>query len=83
MGLGRTYGDFREFLRAEGCEAEFDLAFSLHNGHATLDEALWEVSDAEYIFAHAFDWSTTPEGRPFWHAIDKKWYIFCRIDKSL
>ena len=76
MGLGRTYSDFREFLRAEGCEAEFDFAFSLHNGHAALDAALWESGEGEYIFAHAFDWSATPEGRNFWRALDKKWCEF-------
>ncbi|MBR5830160.1 MAG: hypothetical protein IKY63_02755 [Tidjanibacter sp.] len=73
MGLGRTYCDFRAFLRAEECEAQFDLAFLLHNGHTALDAALWEAGEAEYIFAHAFDWATTPEGRDYWQKIDKKW----------
>ena len=73
MGLGRTYGDFRAFLRSVGCEAQFDLAFLLHNGHTALDVALWEAGDAEYIFAHAFDWATTPEGRDYWQKIDKEW----------
>jgi hypothetical protein len=35
---------------------------------------LWEIGDAEYIFAHAFDWNATPEGRDFWLNIDKQWY---------
>lgn len=73
MGLGRTYSDFRAFLRAEGCEERFDRSFLLHNGHTALDAALWSVGEAEYIFAHAFDWSATPEGRNFWLAVDKKW----------
>lgn len=73
MGLGRTYCDFRAFLRAEECEAQFDLAFLLHNGHTALDAALWEAGDAEYVFAHAFDWATAPEGRDYWQKIDKKW----------
>lgn len=73
MGLGRTYCDFRAFLRAEECEAQFDLAFLLHNGHTALDAALWETGEAEFIFAHAFDWSTTPEGRDYWQKIDKEW----------
>ena len=74
MGLTPpTYQAFRNFLQEEGCEAQFDLAFLLHNGHTTLDEALWEAGDEEYIFAHAFDWSVTPEGRNFWLGLDKKW----------
>ena len=73
MGLECTYADFRAFLRAEECEAQFDLAFLLHNGHTALDAALWDAGDAEYVFAHAFDWATTPEGSNFWRAIDQKW----------
>lgn len=73
MGLGRTYCDFRAFLRAEECEAQFDLAFLLHNGHTALDAALWEAGETEFIFAHAFDWSATPEGRDYWQKIDKEW----------
>ena len=76
MGLGRTYSDFRAFLRAQECEAQFDLAFLLHNGHTALDAALWDAGEAEYIFAHAFDWSATPEGREFWQKIDKEWNKF-------
>jgi hypothetical protein len=75
MGLDGTYQEFREFLRAEGCEAQFDLAFLRHNGHTALDAALWEASDAEHIIAHAFCWSATPEGRNFWQQIDHKWQI--------
>lgn len=74
MGLtSPTYQEFRTFLRAEGCEAQFDLAFLLHNGHTTLDAALWDAGEAEFIFAHAFDWATTPEGSNFWRAMDQKW----------
>ena len=76
MGLECTYTDFRAFLRAEKCEAQFDLAFLLHNGHTALDAALWEAGEAEYVFAHAFDWATTPEGREFWQKIDKEWNKF-------
>ena len=74
MGLTMiTYDTFRSFLRAEGCEKQFDLAFLLHNGHTALDAALWESGEGEYIFAHAFDWAATPEGRDFWLAVDRRW----------
>lgn len=69
------YTKFREFLRSEGCEAAFDRAFYQYNDCTVFDEALWEACDAEYIFAHAFDWSATPEGREYWLAIDRIWHI--------
>lgn len=76
MGLTKiTYDTFRAFLRAEGCEAQFDRAFLLHNGHTAFDMALWELSEKEYIFAHAFNWCATPEGREFWKATDRKWTL--------
>lgn len=68
-----TYQSFREFLGRVGCEEAFDRAFYNHNHATLLDKALWEAAEAEYIIAHAFDWRTTPEGRPFWHSIDTKW----------
>lgn len=75
MGLkGVTYESFRRFLCHEGCEEAFDRAFLLHNGHTLFDRALWEASEPLYIFAHAFDWSATPEGRGFWLALDRKWH---------
>ena len=47
-----------------------------------LDVSLWEAGDAECIFAHAFDWNTTPEGRDYWLALDKKWgRIVARFEK--
>ena len=77
MGLrGATYDDFRTFLRRMGCEEAFDRAFYLHNDFTALDPALWEACSAEHIIAHAFDWRTTPEGRPFWHTIDTAWNRF-------
>ena len=69
------YKTFRRFLQVSGCEAAFDRAFYNHNGFTHLDEALWETGDAEYIFAHAFDWSATPEGREYWLEIDRVWNI--------
>ena len=69
-----SYQLFRLFLREQRCEAAFDRAFYAHNGYTALDESLWEAGDAEYIFAHAFDWSATPEGREYWLAIDKRWF---------
>lgn len=80
MGLRRpTYQSFRTFLRAERCEEAFDRAFYDHNHATLLDEALWEGGDAEFIFAHAFDWSTTPEGRNYWLNIDRKWNKIARM----
>lgn len=74
MGLTPpTYQSFREFLGKVGCEEAFDRAFYNHNHATLLDKALWEASDAEFIFAHAFDWAATPEGCNFWRAIDQKW----------
>lgn len=74
MGLrADNYQQFRSFLREEECEAQFDLAFLLHNGHTALDAALWEAGEAEYLFAHAFDWAATPEGRDYWLSVDRKW----------
>ena len=26
-----------------------------------------------WVFAHAFDWNATPEGREYWLDIDKMW----------
>ena len=69
-----SYSQFRAFLREYGCEAAFDRAFYQYNDYTMLDESLWEVGDAECIFAHAFDWRGTPEGREFWLEMDKKWY---------
>ncbi len=68
------YKTFREFLREQKCEEAFDRAFYLHNDCTAMDEALWKVGEAAYIFGHAFDWSATPEGREYWLAIDRKWY---------
>ena len=48
-----SYKEFRKFLRNEGCEAAFGRAFYNHNGFTYLDEALWEIADAECIFGHA------------------------------
>ena len=74
MGLTpNSYAVFRHFLREHGCEAAFDRAFYAHNDCTLLDASLWEAGEAEYIFAHAFDWRATPEGREFWREIDKKW----------
>jgi hypothetical protein len=69
------YNRFRLFLQKQRCEAAFDRAFYAHNGYTALDESLWEAGDAEYIFAHVFDWHTTIEGREFWREIDRRWNI--------
>lgn len=69
------YKTFRWFLQVLGCEEAFDRAFYQYNDNTVFDEALWEACDAEYIFAHAFDWNTTPEGREYWLEIDRIWNI--------
>ena len=69
------YKTFRRFLQEQQCEEAFDRAFYLYNDFTLLDEALWEASDAEHIFGHAFDWKATPEGRDFWLTIDRVWNI--------
>ena len=68
-----TYQSFRAFFGRVGCEEAFDRAFYNHNHATLLDKALWEAADAEFIFAHAFDWAATPEGSNFWRAMDQKW----------
>lgn len=74
MGLeGATYQFFRTFLGRAGCAEGFDRAFCHYNHATQFDAAHWEASEAEYIFAHAFDWSATPEGRDFWREIDQRW----------
>ncbi len=74
MGLtSPTYQSFRAFLGRVGCEEAFDRAFYNHNHATLLDKALWEVGEAEFIFAHAFDWAATPEGRDYWRELDKEW----------
>ena len=81
MGLENgSYRLFRSFLQDQNCEMAFDLAFYSHNGYTLLDESLWEAGDAECIFAHAFEWEATPEGREFWLAIDRKWYRLLNLD---
>ncbi len=77
-----SYRQFRAFLKDQGCEVAFDQAFFAYNGCTVLDERLWETGDAEYIFAHAFDWQATPEGRDFWVEIDREWYNLMRFGHS-
>lgn len=69
------YKTFRRFLQEQQCEDAFDRAFYQYNDFTLLDEALWEASNAECIFGHAFDWKETPEGRDFWLNIDRIWNI--------
>ena len=69
-----SYQLFRSFLRDHGCERAFDSAFYAYNDYTMLDASLWEAGDAECIFAQAFVWHMTPEGRDFWRDIDREWY---------
>lgn len=75
MGLRRTYQEFRAFLGKVGCAEAFDRAFYDHNHATLLDAALWEAADAEFVFAHAFDWATTPEGSDYWREVDRMWSL--------
>lgn len=78
MGLeDGSYRQFRTFLQQQGCEQAFDRAFYLFNDFTSLDESLWEAGDAQTIFAHAFDWSDTPEGREYWLKRDREWHRLC------
>ena len=78
-----SHSRFRAFLREQDCEEAFDRAYYQYNDFTSLDEALWEVGNAEYIFAHAFDWRTTPEGREFWLKIDRKWNRLLKMNLSI
>lgn len=59
------YKTFRWLLQVSGCEEAFNRALYQYDDYTVFDEALWEAGDAEYIFAHAFDWNATPEGREY------------------
>ena len=69
------YKIFRQFLRDNDCERQFDAAFYEQCGANRLDEGLAEILVIDEAFlGRCFDWRKTAEGRPFWKAIDEKWY---------
>ena len=69
------YSIFRRFLRENDCEKQFDAAFYTQCGANYLDETLAGILVLdEFFFGRCFDWSKTPEGRPFWKEIDQKWW---------
>ena len=72
--MDASYALFRWFLVRSGCEREFDRAFYEQNGSTAFDEAMWLLLGGdENAMARMFDWTATPEGRPFWRRIDEKW----------
>ena len=78
-----TYHDFRIFLQKNNCEEAFDHAFYDYNGSIAFDKYMWDVSEAAYIIAHAFDWAATPEGRKYWLEIDRRWHnIYSNKNKN-
>ena len=69
------YQTFRQFLRENGCERQFDAAFYEQCGANVLDETLADILVIdEAFFGRVFRWDLTPEGRKFWKDIDGKWW---------
>ena len=69
------YQTFRQFLRENGCERQFDAAFYEQCGANVLDETLADILVFdEAFFGRVFKWDLTPEGRKFWKDIDGKWW---------
>lgn len=58
------YQTFRRFLRDNGCERQFDVAFYEQCGANVLDEILADILVIdEGFFGRVFRWDLTPEGR--------------------
>ena len=76
------YRKFRQFLRDNNCERQFDDAFYSQCGCNRFDETLADVMGIdESFFAHVFQWHRTPEGRAFWLNISDRWLErFPKID---
>ena len=69
------YNTFRQLLRDNGCERQFDAAFYEQCGANRLDETLADILVIdEAFFGRVFRWDLTPEGRSYWKAIDEKWF---------
>jgi len=74
------YSVFRQFLRDNGCEEQFDSAFHTQCGANVLDEALAEILVIDESFINrCFDWSSTAEGRQFWKNLDEKWWKYFKF----
>ena len=70
-----TYKDLIIFLDENRFKKEFERAFYLFNRYHSLTEGLWCILGGDECFiGRAFDWSETPQGYDYWHAIDNKWY---------
>lgn len=69
------YRTFRRFLRANGCQEQFDRAFYVQCGANVLDERLAEIMVIDESFLNrCFDWSKTVEGRQYWKELDNLWW---------
>ena len=69
------YKTFRQFLRDNDCERQFDNAFYTQCGANVLDETLADILVIDEAFLNrCFDWSKTVEGRQFWKDLDDKWW---------
>ena len=75
--MNESYQTFRRFLRDNGCERQFDVAFYEQCGANVIDETLADILVIdEGFFSRAFRWDQTPEGREFWKDLDRKWWSF-------
>ena len=69
------YQTFRNFLRQNDCEKQFDTAFYIQCGANYLDETLAGILVIdEFFFGRCFDWSKTPEGREYWKEVNRRWW---------
>jgi len=74
------YQQFRQFLRENNCERQFDCAFYSQCGANVLDETLADFLVIDETFINrCFDWTKTAEGRKFWKELDEKWYSFFKF----
>jgi len=67
---------FKEFLRNEGCAAQFynnvRLYFDPKVGPTNVEKYL-KVTPAKFIFVTAFDWIRMKEGPDYWIDVATKW----------
>ena len=75
--MANIYQTFRQFLRDNDCERQFDTAFYVQCGAKVLGETLADILVIdEGFFGRVFRWDLTPEGREFWKDIDNKWWKY-------
>ena len=71
------FDKFTKFLKENGCDEKFDLAFSEQN-HKCFNQYTYDLLPFEENAVNAaFDWSETKEGREYWKAIDDRWCDIC------